>query len=99
MIASVAANSNLARWFWNLLTETEKKDDNPEPCQVCGGTRRVPCPNCDGVGRYVAMGGTTVDCTSCNGRGFVICRTCFDQYDEDPYDIEAIRELMSRMPD
>lgn len=56
--------------------------------------------NCsDGVGTYQAMGGRIVKCTSCQGRGFVVCRTCFDYYDEDPNDIEAIRDLMARMPD
>jgi len=68
-------------------------------CTDCGGTRRVACPNCDGVGTYVAMGNRTVKCTSCNGRGFVMCRSCFNLYDEDPYDIESIREVMNRMPD
>mmetsp|Transcript_9097 Transcript_9097/g.21648 ORF Transcript_9097/g.21648 Transcript_9097/m.21648 type:complete len:295 (-) Transcript_9097:31-915(-) len=92
------ANGNLARFFWNLLTE-EQVAKKAEPCPVCNDTRRVLCPNCDGVGAYEAMGGTTVNCTSCNGRGFVICRACFDQYDEDPYDIAAIREVVSKMPD
>lgn len=53
----------------------------------------------DGVGTYVAMGGRTITCTSCRGRGFVVCRSCFSKYDEDPNDLEAIRELMSRFPD
>ena len=103
------ANGNLARSFWNALTSssTTPSSDltngdsatNQEPCSVCNDTRRVPCPNCDGIGTYVAMGGRTVKCTSCNARGFVICRNCFDRYDEDPYDIDAIREMMNRMPD
>ena len=45
------------------------------------------------------MGGSSVKCTSCAGRGFVICRACFSNYNEDPNDIESIRELMARMPD
>ena len=96
----------LARGIWNALgaadetqSMTTKTDKRPPGCKVCGDTRCVPCPNCDGIGTYVAMGGRTVQCTSCRGRGFVICRTCFSYYDEDPEDIEAIRDLMSRMPD
>jgi hypothetical protein len=91
------ANGNLARSFWNALSKSEKK--NQTPCTVCNDTRRVPCPNCDEVGTYRAMGGRSVKCTSCNGRGFVICRNCFDRYNEDPYDIDSIRETMNRMPD
>ena len=106
------ANGNLARSFWNALSSSSSSDSTTttnvmnakttkeqDPCNVCNDTRRVPCPNCDGVGTYVAMGGRTVKCTSCNARGFVICRNCFDRYDEDPYDIDAIREMMNRMPD
>lgn len=100
------ANGNLARGLWNGLTETLGVEDSPVTkekappgCLVCSDTRRVPCPACDGVGQYVAIGGRKVDCPSCRGRGFVICRECFSHYDEDPSDIEAIRELMSRMPD
>jgi hypothetical protein len=102
------AVGNLARGFWNALSANLKKvedssaDQNATSkpgCKACNDTRCVPCPNCDGVGKYTATGGRTVQCTSCSGRGFVICRACFSQYDEDPNDIEAIRELMSRMPD
>lgn len=99
------ANGNLARGFWNTLSgeaeESKQKKlvNDKESCPDCQGTRRVMCPNCDGVGTYVAMGGRTVKCTSCNGRGFVMCRTCFDLYDDDPYDIGGIREIMNRMPD
>ena len=94
----------LARGIWNSLeTKNESiKDTAKKPlpgCQECNDTRRVPCPNCDGIGTYTAMGGRTVKCTSCRGRGFVVCRSCFSHYDEDPSDIEAIRDLMSRMPD
>jgi len=92
------ANGNLARWIWNSLSQ-KKVEREADPCLVCNDTRRVSCPNCDGVGKYLAMGEVFVDCTCCNGRGFVICRNCFDQYDEDPYDIETIREVVSRMPD
>ena len=105
------ANGNLARGFWNALSDNKEEDDEEEEskagtsvsdkksCSACQGTRRVACPNCDGVGTYVATGGRTVKCTSCSSRGYVMCRSCFDLYDEDPYDIEAIRETMSRMPD
>jgi hypothetical protein len=102
------ANGNLARGFWNALTssststKTTTEDGTcvkPTPCEVCQDTRRDICPNCDGAGTYVAIGGRTIKCTSCNGRGFVICRACFDRYDEDPYDIDSIREVMNRMPD
>ena len=99
------ANGNLARGFWNMLSgeaeesNKEKLKKDRESCPDCQGTRRVMCPNCDGIGTYVAMGNRTVKCTSCNGRGFVMCRTCFDLYDDDPYDIGAIRETMNRMPD
>ena len=102
------ANGNLARGFWNALSDKEEEantktktavDKEKEPCNDCSGTRRTMCPNCDGVGTYVAMGNRTVKCTSCSARGFVMCRSCFDQYDEDPYDIDGIRETMNRMPD
>lgn len=95
------AVGNLARGIWNGLSESveDAKPKAPAGCQVCDDTRRVPCPNCDGAGQYVAMGGRPVTCTSCRGRGFVICRACFAYYGEDPNDIQAIREKMSRMPD
>lgn len=103
------AVGNLARGFWNALSPRsekaalvgadDKKVDIEPRCKVCSDTRCVPCPNCDGVGQYVAMGERLVQCTSCQGRGFVICRACFSAYDDDPNDIEAIRELMARMPD
>ena len=97
------AVGNLARGFWDRLSQTYEKDRvgtaNRQPCSVCNGTRRDTCPNCDGIGTYTAMGGRSVTCTSCKGRGYVICRACFNQYNEDPNDIEAIRDLMSRMPD
>lgn len=99
------AVGNLARGIWQALGKdlpvTETKDEPKEPpgCPVCKDTRQVPCPNCDGIGNYVATGGRTIVCTSCRGRGFVICRACFDYYDEDPNDVGAIRELVSRMPD
>jgi len=107
------ANGNLARLFWNLLTETETTTTTTvaettitttlprsiPPCGVCNNTRRDDCPNCDGVGTYNAMGNIVTTCTCCNGRGYVMCRNCFDQYDEDPYDIEKIRDTMNRMPD
>lgn len=99
------ANGNLARGYWNWLSRDDAHvvEENAaavqEPCSVCNDTRTVPCPNCDGIGTYVAMGGRSVQCSSCRGRGFVICRECFDRYDEDPYDIDAIREKVSRMPD
>ena len=53
----------------------------------------------DSLGRYQAMGGQTVQCNACRGRGLVICRACFSHYKEDANDIYAIRELMARMPD
>lgn len=91
------ANGNLARWVWNSLTK--KKEIEKKACQVCNDTRRDVCPNCGGIGTYVAMGGRSVNCTSCKGRGYCMCRACFGRYDEDPYDIDAIRDVMSRMPD
>mmetsp|Transcript_10980 Transcript_10980/g.16979 ORF Transcript_10980/g.16979 Transcript_10980/m.16979 type:complete len:374 (+) Transcript_10980:94-1215(+) len=100
------AVGNLARGFWNLFTtdkgkeevNSEKKPNVVVECDVCNGTRCVGCPNCDAQGYYITYG-QSVKCTSCRGRGFVICRACFSQYDEDPEDIDAIREKMSRMPD
>jgi len=99
------AVGNLARGFWNLFTSEEVNEDNLSKnpntvvqCDVCNGTRCVGCPNCDSQGYYITYG-QSVKCTSCRGRGFVICRACFSQYDEDPADIDAIREKMSRMPD
>ena len=97
------AVGNLSRGFWNLLSRERSNESlastkEQPPCPVCNDSRCVPCPNCDGQGYYVTYG-KEVRCTSCKGRGLVICRECFDRYDEDPNDIEAIRELMSRMPD
>jgi hypothetical protein len=100
------AVGNLARGIWHALGTELSVDETkvgepikPPGCQVCNDTRTVPCPNCEGIGNYVVTGGRTVICTSCRGRGFVICRACFDHYNEDPNDIEAIRDLLSRMPD
>ena len=96
------AVGNLARGFWNGLSKSADVEDEKgerRPCFVCNDTRRDICPNCDGIGEYAAMGGQSVTCTSCKGRGYVICRACFDRYDEDPNDIEGIRDLISRMPD
>mmetsp|Transcript_15794 Transcript_15794/g.36568 ORF Transcript_15794/g.36568 Transcript_15794/m.36568 type:complete len:426 (-) Transcript_15794:150-1427(-) len=98
------ANGNLARGFWNALSADEedtitKKEADKKSCDDCLGTRRIECPNCDGLGTYTAMGNRSVKCTSCNARGFVMCRSCFNLYDEDPYDIDSIREIMNRMPD
>jgi hypothetical protein len=48
------ANGNLARGFWTTLTDTLKNRDITETkietkdrsdCEVCEGSRRVPCPN------------------------------------------------------
>lgn len=98
------ANGNLARWFWNLLSIDEeetitKNDAGKKSCKDCLDTRRIECPTCDGIGTYVATGNRTVKCTSCNARGFVMCRSCFNLYDDDPYDVDGIKEIMNRMPD
>ena len=99
------ANGNLARGLWSVLTSSVEEENGTRPtfkppgCKACSDTRCVPCPNCDGVGRYEATGGRFVDCTSCRSRGFVICRECFAQYGEDPSDLAAIRDLMAKMPD
>jgi len=84
--------------FFVTAGKTTSKSEIKEPCQYCNDTRCVPCPNCDGMGYYMSYN-QSVKCNCCKGRGFVICRACFDQYDEDPNDLEAIRELMNRMPD
>ena len=104
------ANGNLARGFWNALSgppggegadapTKQQRTADREACDECRGARRSACPTCDGVGTYLAMGNRVVECTSCNGRGYVMCRSCFDLYDDDPYDIEGIRDIMNRMPD
>jgi hypothetical protein len=102
------AVGNLARGIWNGLTSTTAATTlavdvpNEVPrrkCTVCNDTRCVPCPNCDGQGQYLAMGNIMTKCPSCRGGGFVICRTCFTSYKEDPEDINAIRDFMSRRPD
>jgi hypothetical protein len=94
------AVGNLARGAWKALSSSAivletLKSTTASPvtplgaagCRVCGDTRQVACPNCDGVGTYIASGGRPVSCTSCRGRGFVVCRSCFSFYGEDPYDI------------
>merc|ERR1719491_825850 len=106
------ANGNLARLFWKVFTKSETElettttttqprsiSSSSPSCEICNNTRRDECPNCDGVGTYTAMGNSVITCTCCNGRGYVMCRTCFHHYDEDPYDIEKIRTTMNRMPD
>lgn len=101
------ANGNLARGVWDALERTTtdggtgvstNTNTGPKGCTVCNDSRAVPCPNCDGVGYYITYN-QEVKCNCCNGRGLVICRECFHLYDEDPNDIEAIREKMSRLPD
>lgn len=95
------ANGNLARGVWNSLGAMiggPLKSKENSVCLQCRDSRAVPCPNCDGVGYYMTYG-REVKCNCCKGRGLVICRSCFSRYGEDPSDIEAIRELMSRMPD
>ena len=64
-------------------------------CASCADTRAVSCPNCDGKGGYVAMGGVPVVCKACRGTGRVVCRDCFIG---DGNDIEAIRRDMG-VPD
>jgi len=100
------ANGNLARGIWNGLTSTtgekisnekEQTLDGPK-CTVCNDTRAVGCPNCDSLGYYVSYN-RKVKCNCCKGRGLVICRNCFSEYGDDPYDIEGIRDIMGRMPD
>lgn len=100
------ANGNLARGVWDSLGDLlNVKNDNDDMdlnqrrgCPACNDSRAVPCPNCDGVGYYNSYG-REVKCNCCKGRGRVICRECFSWYDEDPEDIERIRELMMRIPD
>jgi len=96
------ANGNLSRGTWNalgkLLPQEQQQPPQKKGCKSCKDTRVVPCPNCDGVGYYMTYG-REVKCNCCKGRGLVICRTCFSWYDEDPADIESIREFMSRLPD
>ena len=102
------ANGNLARGVWGALsssittrtisTSSSDQNNRPKGCKVCNDSRAVPCPNCDANGYYVTYG-REVKCNCCKGRGLVICRQCFHLYDEDPSDIEAIRQMMSRLPD
>lgn len=104
------ANGNLARGVWKglgILTgdsdipkaiSDEELDMMKRGCASCGGTRTVPCPNCDGVGYYMTYG-REVKCNCCNSSGRVICRSCFNLYGEDPSDIEEIRKFMARLPD
>ena len=95
------ANGNLARGMWNALGKLDGGDGEKvqrRGCTSCGDTRVVPCPNCEGVGYYMTYG-KEVKCNCCKGRGLVICRNCFDWYDEDPADILSIRDFMSRLPD
>lgn len=100
------ANGNLARGVWNGLGRVLNDDKTNERtsileqsgCPSCGDTRCVPCPNCDGVGYYMAYG-SEVKCNCCKSSGRVICRTCFSWYGEDPSDIESIRDFMARRPD
>eukprot|EP00562_Extubocellulus_spinifer_P022972 CAMPEP_0178625486 /NCGR_PEP_ID=MMETSP0698-20121128/7905_1 /TAXON_ID=265572 /ORGANISM="Extubocellulus spinifer, Strain CCMP396" /LENGTH=404 /DNA_ID=CAMNT_0020264655 /DNA_START=37 /DNA_END=1251 /DNA_ORIENTATION=- len=109
------AVGNLSRGLWKALSslqdegvvvdgdsaampsDTANETEGPD-CAVCNDSRAVGCPNCDALGYYITYG-RKVTCPACNGRGLVICRDCFPTYGEDPNDIEAIRDLMSKMPD
>ena len=66
------------------------------PCDVCNGTTVIGCPNCDGKGRYLAMGGVETECKACRGSGQVVCRACFQG---NPWDLEAVRKRARRRPD
>ena len=92
------AVGNLARGLWKLSSSQREDPSHRQTCEVCHDSRCVPCPNCDAQGYYVTYG-RNVKCNACRGRGLAICRVCFSNYDEDPTDIEAIRDIMSRMPD
>ncbi|KAL3799602.1 hypothetical protein ACHAWO_008918 [Cyclotella atomus] len=96
------ANGNLARLFWNSLNENEfdgiapnESSQKQVQCEECQGTRLVSCPNCDD-GTYVTYNRRVV-CNACRGKGVVICRRCFNQYEDDPNDIESIRKLVDRL--
>ena len=94
------ANGNLARSFWNALSGQENEvlvevAQTDVICNVCRGTRLVPCPNCDD-GTYVTYSRRVV-CSACRGKGVVICRNCFNEYGEDPNDIESIRKLVDEL--
>jgi hypothetical protein len=100
------ANGNLARGFWDALSEKSKdvttfgmllENKDQVPCSHCNGTRAFPCPNCDD-GTYVTYG-ERVMCKACRGKGRVICRECFSRYGDDPSDIENIRRIMDQIPD
>jgi DnaJ-class molecular chaperone len=48
-------------------------------CPVCGGSRYVKCPDCDGQGgEEKTYGGETkwYPCPYCNGTGRKICSNC-----------------------
>ena len=98
------AVGNLGRGFWNWLSKDASGTSSTgtgrrrRPCEVCNDSRAVPCPNCDAMGYYVTYG-QSVTCNACKGRGLVMCRACFSDYNEDPYDIEAVRDFMSKLPD
>ena len=99
------ANGNLARLFWNALSENPSdvkskgyvEERVQIPCSECNGTRAVKCPNCDD-GTYMTYGERVV-CRACRGKGRVICRACFGEYGEDPSDIKNIRRIMDQIPD
>ena len=106
------AVGNLARGIWGGLSQSDKniatsdeRDDSPDDptlkrpnCKECNDTRAVGCPNCDALGFYTSYN-RRVKCNCCKGKGLVICRACFSNYDSDPYDIDAIRNILSRIPD
>jgi len=92
-------DNNLDRSLENFVNASGSIEDDAQPrCKTCNDTRAVGCPNCDAQGYYVSYG-RRIKCNCCNGKGLVICRDCFSQYDDDPYDIDGIRDIMSRIPD
>jgi len=60
------------------------RDDEEEPCERCGGTEEIQCPDCEGMelfeDRWDASSEThyTVDvtCETCDGEGTVPCPDC-----------------------
>lgn len=47
------------------------RQESPEPCEKCGGSGEVPCPECN----ELRLDNKSV-CIECDGGGFIECNAC-----------------------
>jgi DnaJ-class molecular chaperone len=61
------------------------------PCGACGSTgrREFKCPICSGAG-HVVVGGKTIECRACKGKGAPLCPVCKGEGKIDRLNPEAV---------